>query len=284
MNMDWSLCEALATTNVGEISQVLHIYDINCQYQKHLRDRVQASPFLSIPEHIKLVHAIGLFHVHGHKEKCLYHWATSYVPGAGVIDGEVMETLWSVLNSVSASTRTASLAHRTEILDDHMNDNNWKKMLHIGISLNLVRTSYIDAYPVKSVTRRYNRALESALDARIALQRLSDAAPPAALDEWDASILEAELRREVDVSAMDVMHSKIRSGQTLKEIITAIMREDGLSISEVADNGDITEWLSEGFDIEDEQSAFILSLFMYADLIKDLAPPRRAKCRAVSIL
>ena len=93
MNMDWSLCEALATTNVGEISQVLHIYDINCQYQKHLHDRIQGNPLLSIPEHIKLIHAIGLFHVHGHKEECLYRWATSYVPGAGVIDGEVMETL-----------------------------------------------------------------------------------------------------------------------------------------------------------------------------------------------
>ena len=231
MNMDWSLCEALATTNVGEIRQVLHIYDINCQYQKHLQERVQASPFLSIPEHIKLVHAIGLFHVHGNKEECLYRWATSYVPGARVIDGEVMETLWSVLNSVSASTRTASLAHRTEILDDHMNDSNWKKQLHIGTSFNLVTTNYIDKYPVKSVIRQYNRALESSLDARIALQRLSDAAPPAALDEWDATILEAELCHDDDASAMDVMHLKIRSGQTLKEITTAIMREDGLSSS-----------------------------------------------------
>jgi len=87
---------------------------------------------LKIPDHIGLIHAIGLFHVHGHKDECLYRWATNYVPGAGVVDGEVLETLWSVLNTVSASTRTASLAHRTEILDDHMNDSNWKKMQNIG--------------------------------------------------------------------------------------------------------------------------------------------------------
>ena len=49
-----------------------------------------------------------------------------------MVDGEVLETLWSVLNTVSASTQTASLAHRTEILDDHMNDSNFKKMLNIG--------------------------------------------------------------------------------------------------------------------------------------------------------
>ena len=132
MNMDWSLTEALATTNIGCIKEILHIYDCNCQYCVHLRERINRNPHLHIAEHIELSHAIGLFHVHGHKDECLYRWATNYVPGAGVIDGEVLETLWSVLNTVSSATRTASLAHRAEILDDHMNDNNWKKLLHIG--------------------------------------------------------------------------------------------------------------------------------------------------------
>jgi hypothetical protein len=138
MNKDWSLCEALATTNIGEILRILHIYDINCQYCRHLRERIRANHLLHIPDHVELIHAIGLFHVHGHKDECLYRWATSYVPGTGVVDGEVMETLWSVLNTISASTRTASLAHRTEVLDDHMNDNNWKKMLQIGMFLSNV--------------------------------------------------------------------------------------------------------------------------------------------------
>jgi len=127
MNIDWSLCEALATTNVGLLKLFLHIYDINCQYCIHLRERVESNKLLNIPDHIELLHAIGLFHVHGHKIECLYRWATNYVPGAGVIN-----TLWSVLNTVSTATRTASLAHQTEILDDHMNDSNWKKMQHIG--------------------------------------------------------------------------------------------------------------------------------------------------------
>jgi len=85
-----------------------------------------------------LIHAIGLFHVHGHKDECLYRFATSYVPGAGVVDGEVLETLWAVLNSVSATTRTASIAHRTELLDDHMGDSNFKKMVNIGTSGNIL--------------------------------------------------------------------------------------------------------------------------------------------------
>ena len=141
MNMDWSFCEALATTNVGIIKLFLHIYDINCQYCIHFLERIAQSELMNIPDDIKIAHAIGLFHIHGHKDECLYRYATSYVPGAGIVDGEILEALWSVLNTVSASTRTASLAHRTEVLDDHMNDSNWKKMLNIGNHLTI---HYID--------------------------------------------------------------------------------------------------------------------------------------------
>jgi len=133
MNMDWSLCEALATTNVDQLDKVLHIYDINCQYHVNLTARIQRNAELSIPDKVTLIHAIGLFHVHGHKDECLYRFATSYVPGAGVVDGEILETLWAVLNSVSATTRTASISHRTELLDDHLADSNFKKMINIGI-------------------------------------------------------------------------------------------------------------------------------------------------------
>jgi len=51
-----------------------------------------------------------------------------------MIDGEIAETLWAVLNSISPSLRTATLAHRSEVLDDHMNDSNWKKIIGIGES------------------------------------------------------------------------------------------------------------------------------------------------------
>ena len=49
-----------------------------------------------------------------------------------MVDGEILETLWSTLNSISPSLRTATLAHRSEVLDDHMNDGNWKKMVSVS--------------------------------------------------------------------------------------------------------------------------------------------------------
>ena len=55
MNMDWSLCEALASTNVSGIDSVLHIYDIGCQYHIHLHDRINNNPLLEVDDKIKLV-------------------------------------------------------------------------------------------------------------------------------------------------------------------------------------------------------------------------------------
>ena len=73
-----------------------------------------------------------MFHVHGHQDSCFFRYATLFIKGAGMVDGEILETLWSTLNSISPSLRTATLAHRSEVLDDHMNDGNWKKMVSIS--------------------------------------------------------------------------------------------------------------------------------------------------------
>ena len=56
-----------------------------------------------------------------------------------------------------------------------------------------------------------------------------------------------------DPSAMDIMHSQIKTGQTLKEMAAEIMREDGLSVSPAADNGEQTEWILRGLCLEDDQ-------------------------------
>jgi Kyakuja-Dileera-Zisupton transposase len=124
-NVDWSLLQALKTTNVDDRQGVMIIYDIACQYIIHLQDRIGHL----LPAGLTIDAAIGLFHVHGHKDSCFFRFATSFIPGAGVVAGEILESLWAVLNAVTPAMRTATLAHRAEIMDDHMTDSNHKKSL-----------------------------------------------------------------------------------------------------------------------------------------------------------
>lgn len=105
------------------------MYDINCQYQVHFETRIKEGVYLDKPEHIDIYHGIGLMHIGGHVPSCFARFSPSFIPDAGRVDGEILESLWSVLNEVSPSTQTASHASRREMLDEHMNDSNWKKIL-----------------------------------------------------------------------------------------------------------------------------------------------------------
>ncbi|KAG6325966.1 hypothetical protein ID866_13123 [Astraeus odoratus] len=74
-----------------------------------------------------------MFHVHGHQDECNSPYSPNFIVGAGQVDGEILETLWSSLNKISGSTCAMSFAHSQEILDDHMNDSNWKKIVKLGM-------------------------------------------------------------------------------------------------------------------------------------------------------
>lgn len=135
-NVDWAFLEALRTTNVQGDQRVLLYYDIICQYFIYLLERIGHL----LPPELEIDRAIGLFHVHDHKEKCFYRFASSFIPGAGVVAGEILESLWAGLNRISPSTRTATLAHRAEVIDDHASDSNHKKALGMGKSIH----NYLD--------------------------------------------------------------------------------------------------------------------------------------------
>ena len=130
--MDYSLSEALKNSNVAGLSQIIVIYDIMCQYFKRLNARMEESQYITLPLGVAILHGIGLFHVSGHVWRCFSHFLPTFITGASQVDGEILESLWSVLNEISPSTQNATHAGHIETLDDHMGDSNFKKMLDIG--------------------------------------------------------------------------------------------------------------------------------------------------------
>jgi len=129
--MDYSIFKAL-NFNMGGIEAALICYDVMCQWSVHMRDRVDGNRHLKIPDGLELRLGIGLFHIHGHQDTCLARYSPSFIEGGRQIDGETIETLWAPLNEISRSTRGMSTSHRKEVIDDHMNDSNWKKLIDLG--------------------------------------------------------------------------------------------------------------------------------------------------------
>ena len=132
VNVDYSVCHGLSFNSHGLREKCL-VYDVNCQYLVNFDDRLDdVSKYLSLEPGTKLLGAIGKFHLADHVDNCFSKWTLNYLKGAGHIDGEIMETLWSGMNKVSGAARSMSKAHRQETLDDYMRDANWKKTVGIG--------------------------------------------------------------------------------------------------------------------------------------------------------
>lgn len=132
MNVDYSVCNGLNFNSDG-LRECLLIYDVYCQYGVRFDDRLRdVSKYLSRDPEMKMLGAIGKFHLADHVDSCFSKWSLNFIKGAGHIDGEIMETLWSGMNKVSGAARSMSKAHRQETLDDYMRDSNWKKTVRIG--------------------------------------------------------------------------------------------------------------------------------------------------------
>ena len=70
--------------------------------------------------------------MHGHWAECYSRYAPLFISGVGWINGEVLETLWSLLNIVSRSTQGMTSSHRQKLLDFQMNDSNFMKMIRMS--------------------------------------------------------------------------------------------------------------------------------------------------------
>lgn len=101
--MDYCLINALSYNMMGLYCMWL-FYDINCSYMWKLFQQINSNHMIDIPVDIEIISGIGIWYVHGHQPQCFAWYAPLFIPGIGWIDGEIIETLWSILNTISAST------------------------------------------------------------------------------------------------------------------------------------------------------------------------------------
>lgn len=130
--MDYAFVQAINYIPVFLLFMLM--YDIMCQWWVGFLPRLEfIKNLITVRDNINFQRAIGLFHVHGHVKECYPRYAPTFVRGAGMIDGEIIETLWHILNDTASSARAMSWWHRQEYLDAHMGDSNWKKLTRMGM-------------------------------------------------------------------------------------------------------------------------------------------------------
>ena len=115
--MDYSIFSALAY-HTEPINSALIIYDVACQWSINFHPCVQNSHFLSLPYITDVIPVVGKCHLAAHVPRCFARFSLYFVQGAGQLDGEILETLWSEFSMVSAIACSMSKAHRGELYDD----------------------------------------------------------------------------------------------------------------------------------------------------------------------
>ena len=98
--------------------------------QKKLRAQIQNNEFIKLLLNFNILPGIGIWHVHGHQATCFAQYAPLVIPGAGWVNSEIIETLWSNLNVVCGSTWEMLSLHNQELLE--INDSNFVQMIRMS--------------------------------------------------------------------------------------------------------------------------------------------------------
>ncbi|PPR01280.1 hypothetical protein CVT24_005956 [Panaeolus cyanescens] len=248
-NVDYAFAQSLKTSNVDVRQKVTLLYDIACQYFVNLRGRID--PLLSNQDAKKdlrdlvIDRAIGLFHVHAHKDQCFFRFSPTFIPGLGTVAGEILESLWSALNEISISLRTSSLSYRAEMIDDHANDSNHKKMLKMAETL---AESLVDA--IESSVQHTN--IFNDINTRAA--KLGIAA------QWESEIEAAEMQRMQMPQLMDIYGVDLDKVQQ-PSTVSNTTPENSETI-EKASGTPLDVYLQAAINVEERQFVFFVSIII----------------------
>ncbi|KAH9013467.1 hypothetical protein EDB85DRAFT_1876985 [Lactarius pseudohatsudake] len=133
-----------------------------------------------------------------------------------------------------------STSHRREVIDDHMNDSNWKKLIDLG------------KLHVNAVSRHYRKALSGATLSAAAFESISVSANPERVQAWGAEEEHAQRERGHDVKVMDIYDIRMKQFPSRAEILLDLTEKE---IEGSAHKGQAT-WLSNGLKIQETQYVF----------------------------
>ncbi|PCH34515.1 hypothetical protein WOLCODRAFT_155163 [Wolfiporia cocos MD-104 SS10] len=120
-----------------------------------------------------------------------------------------------------------------EVIDDHMNDSNWKKMTRL----------------VPSLVWKWKKAVDGVISSTNELNDLETTASNTKLAEWRSAAENAQTRRHQEISAMDIYNVQFDKAPTRQAIQLKMMKEE----SQGKKGQGVTAWLSMGMKAQEKQ-------------------------------
>ena len=106
--MDYCVSKLLKYNTKGLWCAMLY-YDIMCQYLVHMMSQFRNNPYLELLTSLThIAKVIGLFHIHGNKDKHFALCAPTFILSAGIVDGEIIKTLWEPLDLIAPAATSAN--------------------------------------------------------------------------------------------------------------------------------------------------------------------------------
>ena len=136
---------------------------------------------------MEIMGAVGKWHLAAHIRECFPKFTLNFVEGAGQVEGEILETLWSRMDEIAGLAQAMSIAHHQETVDEHMNDNNWRKIIRISRALYFMcDTVDLTQDIADSLCGKYFRAKQGFAETKLVFDGLTARLDAPLVQEWTA--------------------------------------------------------------------------------------------------
>ena len=167
-------------------------YDIGCQWSKNLKKREHEFPEkMWMDDSFNLEVKVPSWHVNGHGDFCRTQYSLNYLTGAGRTCGEDVETTCAHSNALGTSVREMGPASRHELLNDHWNGWNFRKIVgFVGLGSCIRMFSRLNILLGKLFLKRFNDAFNMRQKHRDIFARLTATFPSNTVHKWDTIVKE----------------------------------------------------------------------------------------------
>ncbi|KAF7341809.1 CxC2 domain-containing protein [Mycena sanguinolenta] len=240
INMDYMLWKSLA--GYDDLVELVVSYDIVCQwsiniwvrlaeYEPELKERAGTG-------YRYWVWLIPKFHLPAHIEACNILYSFDLSPYVAQTDGEAPERGWANANPLAASTREMGPGARRDVLDDHFNDWNHKKIIALG----------------RVMLERIQKAVGQMMEKQEELVETEASLPPEIVEKWTIAMELWEDDPKKNPNPFDVKE-KHASLQAVRGRIAAETKHavEGDRADDVRGDLHASEMLAMGMQLESQQ-------------------------------